>query len=335
MQAARSSWVARLADPRSVLIVAIVMLVASVASLGVRIAFGSDVDFGGTVVDARTKQPVAGAHIVAMGIHERTSKTGSFTVSDVHRGTKLRFSADNYHHRDVEAIGDPSRVTLQPIAVTGKVTSSFTGDGMGATVRGTQATKTRSDGTFTTYGVGPGDTVTVTAFGHAAKKMKVPASREMKVSLALGRLDPKALLKQVPGYGFVDVPAGDLQQLRAEMTAADPEIGRAITGVVMRSITKGGKGIGFVIVTSLDPAIAALPGVQDAFLDEFSYGATKQRDIRIGTTRTRFASAEGITGYAWQRFAGFVQVFTEGSTDAKRVAETLIGARTAVPTESV
>jgi hypothetical protein len=42
-----------------------------------------------------------------------------------------------------------------------------------------------------------------------------------------------------------------------------------------------------------------------------------------------------ITGYAWQRFAGFVQVVTEKSADAKLITEVLIGARTAVPTESV
>jgi hypothetical protein len=327
--------VSRLTDPRVVLAVAIAMLVVSVASLTVRIVVGTNVDVAGTVIDNRTDEPVPGAHIVAMGIHERAGKTGAFKVIDVHRGTKLRFSADNYHHRDVEASGDPMRVSLKPIAVTGKVTSSFTSVGMGATVRGTEATKTRSDGTFTTYGVGPGDTVTVTAFGHAPMKVKVPASREMKVSLALGRLDPKALLKPVEGYGFVDVPAIDLAQVRADIAYADPEIGQAITGVAMRSITKGGKGIGFVIVTSLSPAIAAMPGVQDAYFDGFSSGATKARDITVGKTRTRFAQADGITGYAWQRFAGFVQVFTETSSDAKKVTESLIGARTAVPTESV
>jgi hypothetical protein len=133
----------------------------------------------------------------------------------------------------------------------------------------------------------------------------------------------------------VDVPAIDLAQVRADIAYADPEIGQAITGVAMRSITKGGEGIGFVIVTALSPASAAMPGVQDAYFDGFSSGATKARDITVGKTRTRFAQADGITGYAWQRFAGFVQVFTETSSDAKKVTESLIGARTAVPTESV
>lgn len=69
---------------------------------------------------------------------------------------------------------------------------------------------------------------------------------------------------------------------------------------------------------------------------DLSYGATKAKDVRNGKARTRFAQADGITGYAWQRLAGFVQVFTEGSADAKRIAETLIGAAgTAIPTDSV
>ena len=50
-----------------------------------------------------------------MGIHERTSTTGAFTVAEVDRGTKLRFSADNYRYTDVEATGDPMRVSLKPI----------------------------------------------------------------------------------------------------------------------------------------------------------------------------------------------------------------------------
>ncbi len=311
------------------------MLIASVASLTVRIVVGTDVDVAGTVIDGRTDEPIPGAHIVAMGIHERANASGVFKVLDVDRGTKLRVSADNYRHRDIEATGDPLGVSLHPIAVTGKVTSSFTGEGMGATVRGTKSTKTKSDGTFTTYGVGPGDTVTITAFGHTPRMVKVPSSREMSVSLALGRLDPMALLKPVAGYGFVDVPADDLAQVRAEIAYADAEIGHAITGIAMRSITKGGKGVGFVVVTALTPSIAALPGVQDAFFDGFSGGATKARDITIGKTRARFAQGDGVTGYAWQRFAGFVQVFTESSADAKIITESLIGARTAVPTESV
>jgi hypothetical protein len=318
-----------------VLAVAIAMLFASVASLTVRIVVGTTVDVAGTVIDDRTDAPVPGAHIVAMGIHERAGTGGAFRVDDVHRGTRLRFSADNYHYRDVEATGDALRVSLKPIAVTGKVTSSFTSDGVGATVRGTEATKTRSDGTFTTYGVGPGDTVTVTAFGHAPKKVKVPASRTLKVSLSLGRLNPQALLKPVEGYGFAAVPGADLAQMRAEIVGADPVFGQEITGIAVRSITKGGRGIGFVVVMAVSPSVATLPGVQDAYFDGFSSGSTKARDITIGKTRTRFAQADGITGYAWQRFAGFVQVFTEGSADAKTLAESLIGARTAVPTESV
>ena len=96
------------------------MLIASVASLTVRIVVGSDVDVVGTVVDDRTDQPIPGAHIIAMGIHERAGTSGAFTVPNVHRGTKLRFSADDYHYTDVEATGDTLRVALKPIAVAGK-----------------------------------------------------------------------------------------------------------------------------------------------------------------------------------------------------------------------
>ena len=297
---------------------------------------GTKIDVVGTVIDSRTKQPVAGAHVVALGIHERASASGAFAVQQVDRGTKLRFSADDYKHADAEVLGEAMRVSLEPIPVTGTVTSSFTGDGMGATIRGAEATKSKSDGTFTTYGVGPGDTVTVTAFGHAPKKVKIPGSRELKVALELGRLNPDALIKPVAGYGFADMPGDASSAIRAEMNAVDPLLGDAVTGAAARSITKGGKGIGVVIVVAFDPTIAVLPGVQDAYLDGFAAGATKSRDVTIGKTRTRFVQVDGmVTGYAWQRFAGFVQVLTEKSADAKIITENLIGARTAVPTESV
>jgi hypothetical protein len=178
--------------------------------------------------------------------------------------------------------------------------------------------------------------VTVTAFGHAPKKVKIPSTRELNVALDLGRLDPNALIKQVAGYGFANMPGDTAARIRAEMSAVDPSLGSAVTGAAARSITKGGKGIGVVIVVAFDPKIAVLPGVQDAYLDGFASGGAKTRDVTIGKTRTRFVQVDGVvSGYAWQRFAGFVSVLTEKAVDAKIITESLIGARTAVPTESV
>ena len=243
----------------------------------------------------------------------------------------LRFSADNYHYTDVEATGDALRVSLQPIAVTGKVTSSFTSEGVGATVRGTEATKTRSDGTFTTYGVGPGDTVTVTAFGHAPKKVKVPASREMQVSLSLGRIDPARVFREIPGYGSTNAPAEMVAAMRAE-AGFIPLRDDLVTGFAAKSITKNGEGIGMVIVAAVEPSWAALPTTQHAVFDGISYGAPKFRDVKIGDIKTRFAQDGDFTAYAWQRFASFVFVMSfDGPTHAKRIAEGMIGAPSAVP----
>ena len=142
------------------------------------------------------------------------------------------------------------------------------------------------------------------------------------MALELGRINPSALLKPVEGYGFAAVPGDATAQIRAEMNAVDPSLGNAVTGVALRSITKGGKGIG--VRRSSSPSTRGSPcspALQDAYLDGFSSGATKARDITIGKTRTRFAQMDGaITGYAWQRFAGFVQVVTEKSADAKLIS---------------
>src|SRR4029079_11955978 len=116
----------------------------------------------------------------------------------------------------------------------------------------------------------------------------IPASRVVDVALKLGRVDPKALLKPVTGYGFIDVPGAAVQSMRAEIAASDPDIATNITGIEMRSITKERKGVGFVIVAAVSPSYAALPGFQDAFFEGFSSGSQSHRDIHIGKTRVRF-----------------------------------------------
>jgi hypothetical protein len=315
--------------------VACALLLATIASLVVRTIVGFDIDVAGTVTDSRTHKSLNGARIVAEGIDSRTNTKGSFNLAHVPRGTKLRFSAENYRDASLEASDESMQVSLVPIPVTGTIKSSFTGKGIGATVRGVEMTKTKSDGTFTTYGVGPGDTVTVTAFGHAPARVKVAASRSLNVTLKLGRIDPNALLKPVEGYGYVDVPGDAVGGVRAAVASIDPEAGRYITGVAARSITKNGKGIGFAVVVAVDPGFAALPGFRDAFFDGFSSGATKQRDLKIGTTDVRFAEGDGAYGYAWQRFGAFVTVIGEGAKDMKAIAESLIGGKQAVPFDSI
>jgi hypothetical protein len=90
-----------------------------------------------------------------------------------------------------------------------------------------------------------------------------------------------------------------------------------------------------VIVVAVSPTYAAFPGFQEAYFEGFSAGSRSHRDIHIGKTTVRFAQGDGITGYAWQRFSAFVSVLGENPSDMKTIAENLIGAKTAVPTEAI
>jgi hypothetical protein len=278
------------------------------AAVGVFVVENQPIDVAGTVIDARTSRPIAGAHLNAAGVDATTDAEGGFSALDIKRGTNLRVSADNYRPVDVEATGSPIRVKLRPIPVTGRVTSSFTGTGIGATVRGKESTKTRADGMFITYGLGPGDTLTITAFGHQPKKVKITPKRTATAALALGPMNPNALLRPVKGYRYMDAPIDVAGAMRAEVAAVDPAANAAISGVAARSVVHDGDPFAVAVAVALDPRYASLPGVADAFFDGFAAGAASQETVTIGGYRIRVARGDGLTGYAYQRFAGFVVV---------------------------
>lgn len=318
---AQRRWFAPLHDRRIVLTVACAVLFAAV---GVFVMKSRPIDVAGTIVDSRTNKPVSGAHLNAVGVHETTNAKGAFSVLDLKRGTRLRISAENYRHVEVEATADPIRITLRPIPVTGRVTSSFTGKGIGASVRGKEVAKTRTDGVFTVYGVGPGDTLTITAFGHQPKKVIVSAKRKVNATLALARIDPNALLRPVKGYGYVNAPADVMNAFRSELATSTAIQDENITGIAAKSVVKDGKPFAVAVAVAFDPAYAALPGVRDAFFEGFTDGAKTKRTSTIGEYRVREGTSPKMAGYAWQRFAGFVMVLGDPKAEVEKFVRTML-----------
>jgi hypothetical protein len=301
--------------------------------LAVRIA-GAYVDVGGRVVDARTGKVVVGALVVTEEGRARTNSKGAFRITEVKRKSDVSIAAPNYRTARLEASGDPMDVKLRPIPVTGMVTSGFTEQGLRADIWGAARGTTKSDGTFAVYGAGPGETITITAFGHKKTSVKIDKTRKVDAKLELDRIDPAKVVKEVPGFGVTDAPADVVAGLNADLASITAVSGE-IVGVSMKSVTKNGQGVGVVMVFAIDPAYSALPGFQDSYYADFALDANKTRKLNVAKTPVRFAQWGDLHAYTWQQLASFVLVMSDSADDAKAITEAIIGGKAGVPVESV
>jgi hypothetical protein len=166
------------------------------------------------------------------------------------------------------------------------VTSTLTNRALAATVGGTLPAggglrmRTKADGSFRAYGVGPGDRLRVTAPGYKAASVVIDANRKLQIRLVAaeathieqvnqwlrdGNLAPVWRYIFLPpndhGYGYEAVPA----EFRKDFAAAFTQQGSK--GFELRSVTKGGVATDMLaIAIALDPKVAALPGSDEAFL---------------------------------------------------------------------
>jgi hypothetical protein len=146
---------------------------------------------GGTVVDARTREPVAGAEVRATApgaapLSATTDPQGMFTLRHVSRRARLQVTSGNYRPAQVQLTGALLGVALSPIPVRGVVVSTLTGSGLRASIAGADAGRTAAtvDGSFQLYGPGPGDRLTVTAPGYRTASVTIGAGRDVRVGLA-------------------------------------------------------------------------------------------------------------------------------------------------------
>jgi hypothetical protein len=103
----------------------------------------------------------------------------------------------------------------------------------------------------------------------------------------------------VAGYSFVELPASVLREMRDQF-ASDPEFKEVVAETAARSVTRGGAGIGIVMAMRLDEKYAALPGIEQGILDEFTETSATTRTVATaGDEVTVSTDEEGTVFVVW------------------------------------
>jgi hypothetical protein len=274
------------------------VLAAATAATMLAVACGSTTfeQVQGTVIDQRTGKPVAQARVQATApqvapVTGSTDAQGRFTLRTVSKQATLQVTAATYQHASMPVTPGPLEVRLTPILVVGRVTSRLTQAGLHAALRGKLGgpIQTRPDGSFRLYGVGRGDTLTVSAGGYLPKQVTIGAGR---VEVAL-RPKPATEAAQIhrwlradnvaavwrfvftdpPGYRFQDAPADLKAKARKAYGADRPEV----KDVDVRVVTQDNDSdLITVIAVAWDPKFAAQPDFRVLFPPRLTRAARPQ-----------------------------------------------------------
>lgn len=142
----------------------------------------------GTVTDAGSGKPLAGATVTVVGHESLTTTTGAdgkYTLADVPEGATLQITADGYGTVQ-EAIGERNAIdaALRFARVTGTVVDAQNQPIAGAVViAGDQTTTTRRDGTFVLESAADATEVRVSASGYADATVAIAADRTVAAQL--------------------------------------------------------------------------------------------------------------------------------------------------------
>ncbi len=164
---------------------------------------GPSVPLTGTVLDAYTGEPVAGA-TVEVGRAKATSDTaGKYQLAKWSAKGKLRASADGYEPSEIDLAAQPvdqastapaRDITIRPNVLTGAVTERFTGSPVaGAIVKvsDTISATTGTDGRYTLAGVPPSFSISVAAPDHDEQTAQVDKTTQLDVDLRSNILEGK------------------------------------------------------------------------------------------------------------------------------------------------
>lgn len=217
-----------------VVLVAVVVVgaVAVVAVLLLRTA--APVAVSGTVLDARTGIGVRDV-TVSGGLELATSDAeGAFQV-EARPDVVLGFTAPGYEGSQAAATAT-MMVELEPVVLTGTVTSAMTGGGLYATVTrdGAELGAAAEDGVLTVYAASPGDQLVVQAAGYQPAEVTV-GSGDLIVELQPQFATSQAQIQRWVAAGKFGKALGWVLRRGLDVSLVTDSMGQQITDEVLGS----------------------------------------------------------------------------------------------------
>jgi hypothetical protein len=130
----------------------------------------------------------------------------------------------------------------------------------------------------------------------------------------------------VDGYAFVELPRSVERQARRQF-AASAGLDEDEAKLDLRSLTKDGSGESLVLVVTLSPEYAALPGVEEGFVTGMAGSAgTDPEEIDLGAVEGFLIDTDQQRVVAWQEQNLLVAIFAERRAAAVNAARAIVEA---------
>lgn len=297
------------------------MLLAVTLTALLAAACSTPVTAHGTVLDARTNQPVGGARVSQGSSSATTGADGGFRLGSAAPGGHLSVSAAGYAPQSVPLPAGALTVRLVPIPVTGTVTSSYNNQPVHARV-GTG--ESGADGRFTVYGAGPGDTLLVTSPLYTSQRVTVGVTRTVTVRMAPARIDPHAALANIATYTVTPLPSHDASLLAG--LNATPALKDANPAVASGSVALPGGGVDAVFALVFDPATVEQGQFAPEVLANLAAGGLTLGATLDGVPVQVTRQPSGKIVVSWQQATVFFGVEGFDQTKAQALAAAMITA---------
>ena len=130
----------------------------------------------------------------------------------------------------------------------------------------------------------------------------------------------------VDGYAFVELPRSVERQARRQF-AASAGLDKDEARLDLRSLTRDGSGESLVLVVTLSPEYAALPGIEEGFVSGMAGSAgTDPEPVDLGAVEGFLIDTDQQRVVAWQEQNLLVAVFAERRAAAINAASAIVEA---------
>jgi hypothetical protein len=280
----------------------------------------------GRVLDARTGKPVVGAEVESGNLRALSAEDGRFRLGEVMPDQTVVVSAPTYRTKRMRP-SESLLVQLDPLQAVVQVTSGLSGEGLNAKFEGPFPAPEPKDGAFRIYGVGPGDSVRVSAFAHEPATVRIDETGRAAIVLQAVRVDPAAVFSMLRGFIIGDVPPelrGIQGQLEARIRSDPKSFAGSNPATAVRLLGQGTNGV-VVMAVAVEPSFMAQPQVLRNFAQSLAAGtrSAAEQGLLEGKIVYTGDSEGGFKWLAFDRFSVFLAVFGTDDLFVEGVAQAI------------